>query len=41
MTARKHSKKRDAILECIRSATTHPTAEWVYILSKNHSRDTS
>lgn len=30
MTARKHSKKRDAILECVRSAKTHPSAEWVY-----------
>ena len=27
---RKHSKKRDAILECIRHTKTHPTAEWVY-----------
>lgn len=27
---RKHSKKRDAILECIRSTKSHPTAEWVY-----------
>ena len=30
MTARKHSKKRDAILECVRSAKTHPSAEWVF-----------
>ena len=27
---RKHSKKRDAILECIRGTKTHPSAEWVY-----------
>ena len=27
---RKHSKKRDAILECIRSTRCHPTADWVY-----------
>ena len=27
---RKHSKKRDAILECIRGTCCHPTAEWVY-----------
>ena len=27
---RKHSKKRDAILDCIRQTTCHPTAEWVY-----------
>lgn len=26
----KRSKKRDAILECVRSTTSHPTAEWVY-----------
>ena len=27
---RKHSKKRDAILECIRQTKCHPSAEWVY-----------
>ena len=27
---RKHSKKRDAILNCIRSTRCHPTADWVY-----------
>ncbi|MFI3313783.1 MAG: transcriptional repressor [Eubacteriales bacterium] len=27
---RKRSKKRDAILECLRSTKTHPTAEWIY-----------
>ena len=27
---RKHSRKRDAILECLRCTTSHPTAEWVY-----------
>ena len=27
---RKHSKKRDAILDCIRCTDCHPTAEWVY-----------
>lgn len=30
MANRKHSKKRDAILECVRSTDTHPSAEWVY-----------
>lgn len=30
MPAQKHSKKRDAILECVRSTVTHPTADWVY-----------
>ena len=27
---RKHSRKRDAILDCMRHTTCHPTAEWVY-----------
>jgi Fur family peroxide stress response transcriptional regulator len=27
---RKHSKKRDAILELIRSTRSHPGAQWVY-----------
>ena len=26
----KHFRKRDAILECVRSTTTHPSADWVY-----------
>lgn len=30
MTPRRHSKKRDAILDVIRSTTSHPSAEWVY-----------
>ena len=30
MPERKHSKKRDAIYECLRNTTTHPSAEWVY-----------
>ena len=29
-TVRKHSHKRDAILECLRCTTSHPTADWVY-----------
>ena len=29
-TTRKHSKKRDAILQCICSTKSHPSAEWVY-----------
>ena len=29
-TVRKHSRKRDAILACVRATTCHPTAEWVY-----------
>lgn len=27
---KKHSKKRDAILECVKGTDTHPSAEWVY-----------
>ena len=27
---RKHSRKRDAILDCIRRTKCHPTAEWVH-----------
>lgn len=27
---RKHSRKRDAILSCLRGTTSHPSAEWVY-----------
>lgn len=30
VTVRKHSRKRDAILMCLRGTTCHPTAEWVY-----------
>ena len=29
-TTRKHSKKRDAILNCICATKSHPSAEWVY-----------
>lgn len=29
-TVRKHSKKRDTILEVIRSTDCHPSAEWIY-----------
>ena len=41
MTARKHSKKRDAILECVRSTKTHPSAEWVYAQLKPQIPDLS
>lgn len=41
MPARKHSKKRDAILECVRSTTTHPSAEWVYAKLKPEIPDLS
>ena len=26
----KHFRKRDTILQCVRSTTTHPSAEWVF-----------
>ena len=29
-TVQKHSKKRDAILQALRSTDCHPSAEWVY-----------
>lgn len=29
-TVRKHSRKRDAILQCLRETDVHPSAEWVY-----------
>lgn len=39
--ARKHSRKRDAILACVRSTTCHPTAEWVYTRLKPEIPDLS
>ena len=27
---RKHFRKRDAILTCLRGTTSHPSAEWIY-----------
>ncbi len=41
MPIRKHSKKRDAILDCVRSTTSHPTAEWVYAQLKPQIPDLS
>ena len=41
MQGHKHSKKRDAILECVRSTTAHPTAEWVYAQLKPQIPDLS
>ena len=29
-TTQKHFRKRDAILNCVRSTRSHPSAEWVY-----------
>lgn len=41
ITARKHSRKRDAILACVRGTTCHPTAEWVYAQLKPKIPDLS
>ena len=38
---RKHSKKRDAILDCICSTDTHPSAEWIYTRLKPQIPDLS
>ncbi len=38
---RKYSRKREAILECIRSTDTHPSAEWVYAQLKPRIPDLS
>lgn len=38
---RKHSKKRDAILQCICSTNQHPSAEWVYTQLKPQIPDLS
>lgn len=37
----KHFKKRDAVLNCLRSTDTHPTAEWVYAQLKAEYPDIS
>jgi Fe2+/Zn2+ uptake regulation proteins len=34
MEARKFSRKREAILDALRSTKTHPTAEWIYATLK-------
>ena len=41
MSVHKHSKKRDAILECVRSTNSHPSAEWVYAQLKPQIPDLS
>lgn len=37
----RHSPKRDAILQCLRSTTCHPSAEWVYSQLKPRIPDLS
>lgn len=41
MPIRKHSKKRDAILQCVRATKEHPSAEWVYARLKPEYPDLS
>ena len=41
MNTTRHSPKRDAILECLRSTTCHPSAEWVYAQLKPRIPDLS
>ena len=38
---RKHFKKRDAILDCVRCTTVHPSADWVYARLKPQIPDLS
>ena len=40
-TMRRHSKKRDAILSCIRRSHLHPSAEWIYTQLKPEHPDLS
>lgn len=40
-TVRRRSKKRDAILECIRQTKCHPSAEWIYTQLKPEHPDLS
>ena len=37
----KHFKKREAILNCLRSTHTHPTAEWVHAQLRSEFPDIS
>ena len=37
----KHFKKRDAVLNCLRSTDSHPTAEWVHTQLKHEYPDIS
>lgn len=37
----KHFRKRDAILNCLRSTTEHPSAEWIYMQLKPEYPDIS
>lgn len=41
MAGRKHSRKREAIFECVCATKTHPTADWVYAQLKPSIPDLS
>ena len=41
MNTTRHSPKREAILQCLRSTTCHPSAEWVYSQLKSRIPDLS
>ncbi len=41
MNTRKHSKKRDAILQCLCGTKEHPSADWVYARLKPEYPDLS
>ena len=38
---RRHSRKRDAILQCIKESREHPSAEWIYTQLKPEHPDLS
>ena len=41
MESKKHFRKRDAILTCLRQTTIHPSAEWIYAQLKPEIPDLS
>ena len=40
-TGKRHSKKREAILDCIANTEVHPSAEWIYARLKPEIPDLS
>ena len=40
-STRKHSRKRDAILACLRGTAVHPSADWIYARLKPEIPDLS
>ena len=37
----RHSKKRDAVIETLKSTDIHPSAEWIFLQLKEHYPDIS